>query len=172
MKKDQSKKGSLDVDIQPLLDSLNAQGVYTTTSSCSGRIVLLDVPTIGDKKNARWVYVTHEEADAEKIADLVQHAPSALWLLQESMIVHVRCTTLNDADRLLQLAQRCGLKRSGIFSLKRFSVEIQGTERIETIVTPGIPKEYILRLVHEANAKLRRTKQNMRAFHDQLELRS
>lgn len=38
---DNSKKGSIDVDIKELVDLINKNPDYYTTSSCSGRIVVL-----------------------------------------------------------------------------------------------------------------------------------
>ncbi len=168
MKTDKSKKGEIDADIMPLLDVINSKEGYVTTSSCSGRIVLLDVPKTGDKKNARWLYTTHDAADGNEVSNIVRISPKQLWLLQEPMILHVQCKTIEHAERLLKIAQRCGFKRSGIFSLKKFSVEIQGTERIETLLTSELPKEYVLRIVDEANLKLQRAKQNMQKFQDVL----
>lgn len=41
-KLDLSKKGSVDEDIQPIVSLLNSCEEYFTTSSCSGRIILID----------------------------------------------------------------------------------------------------------------------------------
>jgi len=43
----------------PLLSIINKiDGLYTS-SSCAGRIVLLEIPHIGDKKGARFLGVWH-----------------------------------------------------------------------------------------------------------------
>lgn len=39
---DLSRKGSVDVPIQPLIEFLNSDSDYFTTSSCSGRIIVFD----------------------------------------------------------------------------------------------------------------------------------
>lgn len=41
-KLDHSKKGTVDEDIQHVVSLLNSREEYFTTSSCSGRIVLID----------------------------------------------------------------------------------------------------------------------------------
>ena len=41
-KKDKSKKGSIDDGIIGLINLINSKSDYYTTSSCAGRIVLLD----------------------------------------------------------------------------------------------------------------------------------
>src|SRR3989344_4489689 len=105
MKTDRSKKGSFDADIKPLLETLNSKDGYKTTSSCSGRIVLLDIPKAGDKRNAKWIYTTHEKADAGKIIEVLDSIKKPVWLLQEPMILHVQCRTIEHADKLLKIAQ-------------------------------------------------------------------
>ncbi|MBU4242426.1 MAG: hypothetical protein KKF52_04295, partial [Nanoarchaeota archaeon] len=39
---DKSPQGHIDEDIKPLLEKINKHKEYETTSSCSGRIVLLE----------------------------------------------------------------------------------------------------------------------------------
>ena len=39
---DKSKKGSVDEGIKAVLDILNSKPAYFTTSSCSGRIVIIE----------------------------------------------------------------------------------------------------------------------------------
>jgi len=162
MKTDRSKKGSFDEDIKPLLEVINSKEGYTTTSSCSGRIVILDIPKAGDKKNARWLYTTHEKADAEKIIEILNHIKKPVWLLQEPVILHVKCNNLDHAEALLKTAQDCGFKRSGIFSLKNNAVELQSTERIETLLTPGLDEKYVRLIVDAAQKKLDRTKEKIK----------
>ena len=41
-KKDKSRKGHIDKDIAKILSKINSKKDYYTTSSCSGRIVLLE----------------------------------------------------------------------------------------------------------------------------------
>jgi len=41
----------VDTDIQPILNIINNSDEYYTTSSCFGRIVILEIPVIGNKKD-------------------------------------------------------------------------------------------------------------------------
>ncbi len=169
LRRDKSKKGAIDEDIRPLLAVLNRRGHYETTSSCSGRIVLLDVPKTGDKQHAQWLYTAHTKADPDAIESVLRQQNHEIWFLQEPVILHVNCMTLADAERLLELAKSCGFKRSGIFSLKHFSVELQGTERMETLLTRDLPKEYIARLAAAANLRLQRTKKKIQMLLERLQ---
>ncbi|XP_006831095.1 PREDICTED: tRNA wybutosine-synthesizing protein 3 homolog isoform X2 [Chrysochloris asiatica] len=62
-KADLSRKGSVDDDVVELVQLLNTQDQFFTTSSCAGRILLLDGGVNGfevQKKNCCWLLVTHK----------------------------------------------------------------------------------------------------------------
>ncbi|XP_012516501.1 PREDICTED: tRNA wybutosine-synthesizing protein 3 homolog isoform X2 [Propithecus coquereli] len=62
-KADLSRKGSVDEDVVELVHVLNAQEQFFTTSSCAGRILLLDGSINGfevQKQNCCWLLVTHK----------------------------------------------------------------------------------------------------------------
>lgn len=149
---DKSKQGFIDGGIKHLLDLLNRKG-YETTSSCSGRIVLLRIPEFGDKQHAEWLYKTHTKADATEIIKILEGENQKLYFLQEPPIIHVNCKSLPDAEKLLNLAVQAGFKRSGLISIKKSTVEIKSSERLETPLEKNLP-EFIKMLVKEANKKL------------------
>ncbi|XP_036112760.1 tRNA wybutosine-synthesizing protein 3 homolog isoform X2 [Molossus molossus] len=62
-KADLSRKGSVDEDVAELVQLLNGREQFFTTSSCSGRIILLDGSINGfevHKQNCYWLLVTHK----------------------------------------------------------------------------------------------------------------
>ncbi|XP_022352483.1 tRNA wybutosine-synthesizing protein 3 homolog isoform X2 [Enhydra lutris kenyoni] len=62
-KADLSRKGSVDEDVVELVQLLNGREQYFTTSSCAGRIILLDGGINGfevQKQNCCWLLVTHK----------------------------------------------------------------------------------------------------------------
>uniref|UniRef100_A0ABI7XTR8 tRNA wybutosine-synthesizing protein 3 homolog n=1 Tax=Felis catus TaxID=9685 RepID=A0ABI7XTR8_FELCA len=62
-KADLSRKGSVDEDVVELVQLLNGREQYFTTSSCAGRIILLDGNINGfkvQKQNCCWLLVTHK----------------------------------------------------------------------------------------------------------------
>ncbi len=160
MKEDKSPQGFIDEDIKDLLKVLNDKG-YKTTSSCSGRIVL--ITKSGEKGNARWIFKSHKKVKGNNIFELVQKN-SPVWFLQEPMILHVRAKDLGSAQKLLSVAKDSGLKISGVTSIKNCTLEIRGTERMETLLGNSCGKEYIFLLVGEANKRLQRTKEKMKRF--------
>ncbi len=57
---DKSKKGSIDKKIKELVDLINSLKDYYTTSSCSGRILLIKRPKSGKKCDVDFLF---EESD-------------------------------------------------------------------------------------------------------------
>lgn len=60
-KQHKSIKKTVDPRIRKLVGLINGKENYYTTSSCSGRVVLLE-KSMHDKQEAKWLYVTHEKA--------------------------------------------------------------------------------------------------------------
>ena len=166
--KNKSRQGFVDNDIRNVVDLLNSSG-YETTSSCSGRIVLLRVPSAGDKQHAEWLYKTHDEADAAQILetlDGLSGEKGTVYFLQEPPIIHVNCANRQRAEELLNLANRAGFKMSAVVSLRHFTVEIRSTERLETPLqcgstSPEGSAKFVRMLVREANEKLARGKSKL-----------
>ena len=160
MKEDKSPQGFIDEDIKDLLKSLEDND-YKTTSSCSGRIIL--ITNSGEKGSARWIFKSHDNVEGKTIFELVQKN-SPVWFLQEPMILHARAKDLDSAQNLLSKAKESGLKISGITSIKNCTLEVRGTERMETLLTQDCSLEYISLLVEEANKRLLKTKEKIRRF--------
>jgi len=156
MKLDKSPQGFYDEDIIPLLNIINK--TYHTTSSCSGRITLMK----GVKKGeAKWIYKVHSTASATKIYNLIQEH-NELRFLYEPLIIHIQCKDQKEANELLKLIQSNGFKKSYLISFKNYTIEINDTGKMETLVTKDLPKKYIQTLVKEANERLKHTKSNIK----------
>ncbi|HLG23922.1 MAG TPA: hypothetical protein VI564_03265 [Candidatus Nanoarchaeia archaeon] len=153
-KKDKSKKGSIDDGIIGLINLINSKSDYYTTSSCAGRIVLLD--NSSKKKNEKeWVLKKHSKVSAEEVTGLIENYNGELWLKQEPVIIHIRCKSLDAARKLLDRTRNL-FKRVSIISAtdKKIIVEIIGNERIDNLLCKnGIspPKDFIALLVEAAN---------------------
>ncbi len=170
---DKSKKRSIDKDIKPLIDLLNSSKDYYTTSSCSGRILLIEKKT-DNKKDARFAFAEHKTADFKAIKkNLEKLSANDVWLKQESIIMHVCCRNLEAAKKLLKIVRDLGIKRAGIMNIgKRIIIEIIGTEAMEAIIARNgkmlIDDNYLKILVEEANKKLERNKTKIRELFKQL----
>jgi len=168
---DKSKKQSVDKDIKPIVDFLNSSENYYTTSSCSGRIMLIEKPESGKKHDAEWLFLTHETADAEDIKKNIKG--NNVWFKQEGAILHVCCKTMDDAEKLLDIVRAEGFKRSGMINFrKRIILEIISTELVEAPVVKGgniiADDAYIAELVNSANKNMEKNKERMKRLFSRL----
>lgn len=130
------KEDKVDTDIIPILDLLNSIDDFYTSSSCYGRIVLLEIPKIGDKKNAKWLGKWHNKIRSDDISSAFKKAKNGqLWILAQAPIIHIYAKTQKAADKLLKTAISCGFKNSGFKSIdKNIVVEVTSTERLDAPV--------------------------------------
>lgn len=150
-KADKSNIGKVDKRIKPLVDLINSNKDYFTTSSCSGRIGLL---TDSIKGKTEWVFKSHEPVKTEQIINALK-SHETLWFRQEALILHICARNLDAAQRLIKLANDTGFKRAGIISLQnRIIIEIKSDEIIYTIISKKLAPEYLELLVKKANEKL------------------
>ncbi|MBW2989978.1 hypothetical protein KY358_06715 [Candidatus Woesearchaeota archaeon] len=170
-RKDKSIKKSIDIGIINLVDNINSLDDYYTTSSCSGRILLIEKKS-DKKKDARFVFAEHNEVSFDDIKKSLKTIPQGdVWLKQESVILHVCCRNLEAAIRLLGIVRSLGLKRAGIIHAeKRIIVEMIGTEFMETIIARDgavlIRDSYLNLLVEEANKKLEKNKKKIEELYE------
>jgi tRNA wybutosine-synthesizing protein 3 len=163
IKGDKSDIGSWDKHILALCEKINKNKKYYTTSSCSGRIVLI---LDNDKKKAGlFLFRSHEKL---KLGELMKELEKArregkkVYFKQEPCILHVAANSLEDAQKFLDKAKLAGWKNSGIMaSSDRFVIEMRSTEKLELpIIDHGeilVDNNYLKILLAEANLKLERT---------------
>ncbi|MEM4662774.1 MAG: hypothetical protein QXM75_02005 [Candidatus Diapherotrites archaeon] len=126
------KKGEADELIIELCRFINSKKNFFTTSSCSGRILLLGVKGKG-KNNAYFHRKWHSKVKFEDIWNaLHENTEGELWLKMESFIMHIGAFRRIDALKLLQIKDRAGIKRGGIIAIKpgKIIVELIGTEDV------------------------------------------
>jgi tRNA wybutosine-synthesizing protein 3 len=147
----------VDSKILPILYSINDSNEFFTTSSCAGRIIVLQLPEIGDKKQAvflgRWHRTVSED---EVVSALDQYMSGQIWLLAQPPIFHIGCKTLENANLLMKTGIMSGFKHSGIRSISgQIIVELQSTERMDIPLGYNgkqvIPNSHILFFIETAN---------------------
>ncbi len=166
-KSDKSKKKSIDSKIGKLVNLINSLPNYYTTSSCSGRIVLLK-RKVG-KKGSKWLFISHDLVSFEQIKKHIKLSKDDIWFKQEPLIMHICCKTVEDAKLFLGIVRQL-FKRTGIISLgKKITIEIRGNEHIDTIIAKNsgllVTESYLNILVKEANKKLERNFKNIERFY-------
>ncbi|MFH1409142.1 MAG: tRNA wybutosine-synthesizing 3 family protein [Nanoarchaeota archaeon] len=163
---DRSKKGGVDEEIKELLACINARPEYFTTSSCAGRILVIQRKS-ERKIDAEWLLASHRPVDVPDVRKAIVTAAYPAWFRMEPVILHVCASTLDSAMVLLRMARDAGLKRSGIMSLLngRIMIELCGNDILDTIVHDGrrmvVDDSYLTLLVDEANKKLKRNKKRI-----------
>ncbi len=169
-RKDKSNKRGIDKDIKPLVELLNSLDDYYTTSSCSGRILLIEKKS-DNKKDVRFAFAEHRQAEFKAIKKTLEKLPPGdVFFKQESIIMHVCCRDLGNAKKLLKIVRDLGVKRAGIINVsERIIIEIIGTESMETIIARNgkmlVADDYLRILVKEANEKLERNKRKIKELY-------
>jgi tRNA wybutosine-synthesizing protein 3 len=151
------KEGDLDAELMPLLSAINELPDYYTTSSCSGRVVLMQ--SLGGKGVDRFLAKWHRRASPGEVLAAIRPCEGTVWFRYESPILHVMARTPEKAAEFLHACREAGFKRSGIQSLKagRNLVEALSTERIDApVMSDGAmaaTEEYVRYLVGQAGLK-------------------
>ncbi len=168
-KTDKSKKGSIDGDIKKLISKINSSKDFYTTSSCAGRIVLLEMRS-SKKYECHWILAEHRKVKFNEIFDALKNHKSnnEVWLKQQPLILHVACRDLESAKRLLDSSRQV-FRRAGIIGIteRKIMIEIIGSENLETLIKKGkiIPDEkYLKELVNAANWNFNENKKKIGKF--------
>ena len=180
-----------DADIVEILERINRLENFFTTSSCSGRIVLLKIPHAGSKREAEFIAKWHRPVSAAEVLLALENASmqgrnvgcsaasgetsgerEEIWLIEQSPIIHVACRDLRSAEEMLKVAYASGFKYSNLKSLKHFVVEILSTERMDVPLCECgrmlCTAEYIEFVVSRANFLLNRAKRKLKRLLENL----
>ena len=168
---DLSLKGSIDGPIRPLIDLLNGSPHYYTTSSCSGRITLIEKP-LGQsnrKEGNKFHLSNHEGLPLKDLVhriellnsdEISEAEPRCIWLKYEPFILHVQCSDSESATRLLRVALGAGCRNSGISLGKanKFMLAIRSTSSMEVPIYCrskfSLERNYLEFLCQECNQRL------------------
>ena len=174
-KKDKSRKGHVDIKIKRLVNKINSLPDFYTTSSCSGRILLLDIPKSNKKNEVEYLFCSHKKIKYNEIKKIISRKlpKNEVWFMVAPVILHIACKNLDNARKLLNLARDIGFRRSGIISIARkIILELISTEKIETIVSKNgklvIGEDYFKILIKEGNKKLGKTWKKIEKFYNEL----
>lgn len=162
LKKDKSSIGNWDEKIKSLCEKINQKQNYYTTSSCSGRIVLMKD---NEKKQSNlFLKVYHDLISFNDLKkDLFRISYSGIVKFkQEPCILHVSCECLEDVKALMTKAKKAGWKKISVISFsKKFVVELNSTERLEFLIMNKnkvlVDDDFLKLHVKKANENLKKT---------------
>lgn len=164
---DARARGAVDPPIVPLLDLINNHQDYITTSSCSGRVVLLATGPREKKGESFFYRKWHRPVLFNEVWNALEsYSGSILWFKFDPFIIHVGTRSLEAALRLVSLARSAGVKIAGIQSAddSKFHVEMRGIDSMAVPVYDGhilIDYDYAKALVRFANRKMVRNAERL-----------
>ncbi|KAJ8270898.1 hypothetical protein GJAV_G00120510 [Gymnothorax javanicus] len=177
-KMDLSKKGSVDEDITHIVSMLNDSEKYFTTSSCSGRIIVIDgVSDCLDvqKQNCSWLFVTHQNCQKMDLVSALERSCGDVVFKFEPFVLHVQCRQLEDAQLLHSVAINSGFRNSGItVGMKgKIILAVRSTHCLEVPLSRKgevlVSSEYIEFLVELANQKMAENLRRIGRFYECLQ---
>jgi len=129
-KKDKSFIGNWDLKVISLCKIINLSPDFYTTSSCSGRIILI---LDRDKKQKNlFLWVSHEKVGVKNFfLELDKIKMKDVRFKVEPFILHVACRNLDFSKEFLDLCSSVGFKAGLICVEKNFIVEVRGSQKIE-----------------------------------------
>lgn len=169
--KDKSKKGFVDEEIKALINLINANKNYYTTSSCAGRIVILLIKDKTKKHETEWLLSSHQYV--KKVDEtIIKKIRGDCWIKFEPCIIHVCCKDLPSAITFIDAAKQVGFKRGGICSISkdnRIIVEVSGVDRIDVPIANEqgllVSEEYLNFLLQECNKKMEKNSERIKRFY-------
>ena len=162
-KLDKSSKSSWDKKILPLCDRINFMENYYTTSSCSGRVLLMIYQE--KKQDDLFCKVYHDlislailKKDSEEISKKFKNR--GIKFKQDPPILHIACRTMKDAKIIYEKAKIAGWKKIGIISWeKRIVLEIICTGKLEfPLIQNGkmlVDDNFLKLIVKQSNSKMK-----------------
>ena len=164
-KKDKSSKESWDEPIKELCEKINSKKSYFTTSSCSGRIILI----IENEKKLPGLFLfrSHGKVNFNELKKETEKAcekskgKEMIFFKQEPCVLTVSCRDLKSQRELFEKARNNGWKKSGIVTTdKKFMTELMSSENISFPVIDNkrilVDDGFLKLVVRKANKNLER----------------
>lgn len=112
--------GYLDRDLLPLLILVNKDSELYTTSSCSGRITVMDSSYPWSREETGIVFKSHIPVEAKELEFIYNLKPlKNVWINVTGPIIHLYALNLNKALTILKASRKLGFKHSGILNVNK-----------------------------------------------------
>ena len=154
------KEAKADAPIIPLLEFIASTKNFYTSSSCSGRIMLLGIPKNGTKKDSFFHSKWHRTIELEELLEaLKKPSKGVLWLKAEPFILHIGTHSIDYANIVLESMKESGVKRGGIMLAQKEKVmlELIGTQTISLPIREEnkmlVDEDYLKYVFEIANQK-------------------
>jgi len=163
LKLDKSSIGKWDKKIKAVCDKINLLDNFYTTSSCSGRIILM----IEQEKKGKDLFlkIWHDKINFNELKkELIKLVSSKNKLIKfklEPPIIHIACRDLKKATYILEKGKSCGFKRSGILTFdKNIIVELNSSDKLEFPIIKNkkilVDNAFLKLIIEISNKKLKK----------------
>jgi tRNA wybutosine-synthesizing protein 3 len=161
------REGLVDEEIIPTLNKINELNDYYTTSSCIGRVGIMEIPKDKNPKlHSRWLGKWHHYATYDEMFDALKERKNGyIVFVMNSPILHIACKDIESAKKMLELALHSGLKASSIKSVsdRRVIVEILTTYKVDAPIGEDeklfVDDNYLKFLLDYSNTKLKKARE-------------
>ena len=161
------REGLVDEEIIPILNKINNLSNYYTTSSCIGRVGIMEIPKDKNPKlYSRWLGKWHHYATYDEMFDALKERKNGyIVFVMNSPILHIACKDIESAKKMLELAIHSGLKASSIKSVsdRRVIVEILTTYKVDAPIGEDgelfVDDNYLKFLLDYSNLKLKKARE-------------
>ncbi|MCS7122617.1 MAG: hypothetical protein NZ908_01520 [Candidatus Micrarchaeota archaeon] len=149
----------VDEPIIDLIRDINSIPKAFTTSSCSGRvIVLIDR---GRKIDSEKYLTFHRYITIEDLKDIPRS--NNVWLRVEPFILHLITKDIDTADSILRAARSVGIKRGGMQRIKvGYFIELMGNVNLSVPTSKCIIDEELVGVI---NTLMRKNFRMLERFH-------
>lgn len=149
---------------------------YFSTSTCSGRITLMDLETNEHKRKGGFFRKWHRTVKLAEVWNGINDNTNTgnVWFKQDAFVYVIGTNTLERAHHLFMICQKAGIKRFGIhhFEDGKVLIEIFGTQAMSVPVKKGkkilVDKTYVKELVSIANRKWKENEKKRKEFEKEL----
>ncbi|KAJ3221026.1 hypothetical protein HK099_003832 [Clydaea vesicula] len=155
---DKSSKGFVDEPVKFIIDLINQNERYVTTSSCSGRIAIYK-ESLKHTKGGNWLFVSHSkvhhsEFTSDKVLRLVfgedcnnivednDKEDESFEANNQKYILHVECINLESAIAFMNICINSGYKETFIKPGKRIILQLKATLKIDTPIAKVLSKGF------------------------------
>lgn len=118
--------GYLDEGIEETLNLINRRKKSYTTSSCTGRIVVIDTDFPWIRDDSVPILKSHKIISKEQLQRVLKLRPAhSYWYIVSGPILHINTLDLEEASEILRIARNAGFKHSGIISISETGITIE-----------------------------------------------
>ena len=147
---------------------------YFTTSTCSGRITLMDLREDEGKKEGAFFRKWHRKVKTPEVWKGITDDSNTgnLWFKQDPFVYVIGTRDAGGAQQIIAACQEAGIKRYGIHHLEEGNIimEIYGTHTMSVPVKKGnerlVEAEYVQSLVEIANRKWEANENKRKRFEE------